>query len=151
MQNIPLIIEPHPPEYNGYEFITLIRYNDENNLCVIDNSNSKQIIAYVLDLCGPHQINEDTFINIVAEWWGKGYKNHYPLSIQFSKMGLAQDMSKIIRTYPIDYVSRIIGVLPEYKMSGSYKVKKRKRKSIPKGVEFVDKRKLYQQIADNSN
>lgn len=151
MQNIPLIIESHPPEYNGYEFITLIRYNDENNLCVIDNSNSKQIIAYVLDLCGPHQINEDNFISITEDWWNSGNKNNYPLSIQFSKMGLAQDMSKILRTYPIDYVSRIIGNLPHYKMSGSYKIKKRKRKALPKGVEFVDKRKLYQQISNRSD
>lgn len=137
---IPLVIEPHPDEYNGYEFITLLRYNEENSLNIVDNTNNKHVIAYVLDLCGPAQIDEQLIINIAQEWWDSGARHRYPISIQFSKLGMAQELSRIARTYPIDYISRVIGSLPQYKMGGVYKVKKRKRKQIPKGVEFIDKR-----------
>ena len=30
----PLIVEEHPKDYTGYEFITLIKYNDQNYLTI---------------------------------------------------------------------------------------------------------------------
>lgn len=136
--NIPLTIETYPENYDGYEFITLIRYNDENFLNIIDNVINNTIITYVLDLCPANNINEESIINVAYSWFTNNSKK-YPISIEFNKRGIAAETSKILRCFPIDYVSRIIGPLPEYKMTGAYKIRKRKKKSIPPGLQVVEK------------
>lgn len=137
-KNIPLTIETYPDGYDGYEFITLIRYNDENFLNIVDNVINNSIVTYVLDLCSPNNINEEDIINIAYSWFYNTNRK-YPISIEFNKKGLAIETSKILRCFPIDYVSRVIGPLPEYKMAGAYKIRKRKKKSIPPGIEIVEK------------
>ncbi len=137
----PLVAETHPENYKGYEFITLIQFNDENFLVVVDNLYNDQIIAYVLDYCGPANVDEEKLISIV-NGWHETSRSKYPVSIQFSRLGIAEEMSKIRRLFPVDFVSRVIGPLPEFNMGGPSKIKKRKKKSIPKGIEFIDKRIL---------
>lgn len=140
----PLIVEPHPENYTGCEFITLIKYNDENFLNIVDNICNKQIITYVLDYCGPANVNGDLIINIAQDWY-QNNRNNYPISVEFSRLHMSQHTAKILRCFPIDYVSRVIGPLPEYKMDGPSKIKKRKRKSIPRNIEFINKstRRFY--------
>ena len=133
---IPLVIEPYPENYDGYRFITLIRYNDENSLNLIDNVINNSIISYVLDLCSPNNINEEKIIDI-ANFWFNHNKDKYPLSIEFSKNNMAEETAKIIRCYPMDYVARVIGPLNVYKMSGTYKVRKRKKKPLSKNIEII--------------
>lgn len=134
----PLIVESHPENYTGYDFITLIKYNDTNYLNIIDNVCNKQIITYVLDLCGPSNVNEELIINIAQKWFAENH-NNYPISIEFSKLNMSAQTSSILRYFPIDYVTRVIGPLPEYNMAGPFKVKKRKRKLIPKNMEYINK------------
>ena len=40
---LPLIIEPHPADYVGYPFITLIEYRDTHLLGIIDNATDKAL------------------------------------------------------------------------------------------------------------
>jgi len=134
----PLIVEPHPTDYNGYEFITLVRYNDENYLNIIDNICNKQIIAYVLDYCGPDNVNEQLIIDVAQNWYCNN-KSNYPISVEFSRLKLAEQTTRILRYFPIDYVSRVIGPLPEYNMQGPIKEKRRKRRSIPKNIEYINR------------
>lgn len=135
----PLIIEAYPEGYDkDFEFITLIRFNDENYLTIVDNLCNKQIITYVLDYCKPTNVNEILIASIAKNWFQTN-KENYPISVEFSKMQIAKETQKIMRCFPIDYVSRVIGPVPEYRMDGPIKVKKRKRKPIPKGIEFINK------------
>lgn len=133
---IPLIIEPYPDDYDGYKFITLIRYNDENYLNLVDNVINNTIISYVLDLCAPNNINEEHVIDI-ANYWFTHNKDKYPLSIEYSKNNMAEDTSRILRLFPMDYVARVIGPLNSYKMSGTYKIRKRKKKILSKSIEII--------------
>lgn len=127
--NVPLIVEPHPETYNGYKFITLIRYNDDNTINIIDNVVNKTLHTYVLDLCGPAEVNELKFIDIAVNWYESGnYKNH-PLSIEFSRLDWSSNANKILRVFPLDYVTRIIGPVNEYPMGGYTKCRKRKKRS----------------------
>lgn len=137
----PLVIEEHPEDYQGYEFITLIRYNDENFLNIVDNICNKQIVTYVLDYCNQVNVDEKIIIDIAFDWYANNKKN-YPISIEFSKLKISDQTAKILRCFPIDYVSRVIGPLPEYNMGGPLKVKKRKRRPIPKNMEFINKSRL---------
>jgi len=134
----PLIVEDHPKDYNGYEFITLIKYNDQNFLTIVDNIINDQIVAYVLDFCQNVNIDETHLINIANHWY-ENHKDDYPISIEFFKQDVAKDMSKIIRCFSTDYVARVIGPIYKYNMTGPIKVKRRKRKPIPDNIEFINK------------
>lgn len=138
--SIPLITEPHPDGYTGYPFLTLIRYNDENYLNIIDNVVNKQIVAYNLDLCAASNIDEVAIVGIAEEWFYSERNRKHPLSIEFSRRGYATAVSPIIRCYPVEFVTRVIGPLPEYKMGGVFKSKKKRRKPIPAEIEFKDNR-----------
>lgn len=126
--NVPLIVEPYPENYDGYEFITLIRYNDGNTINVVDNIVNKSIHTYVLDLCGPEAINEQDFIEIALNWHARELYKHFPLSIEMSRVGFSEASNKILRVFPVDYITRIIGPINEYPMSGYTKCRRRKRR-----------------------
>lgn len=128
--NVPLIIEPHPENYHGYTFITLIRYNDSNTLNIVDNIVSKSMHTYVLDLCAPSDINEIDLINVAGEWYNSGNYKLYPLSLEFSRLGMSSISNKILRVFPVDYITRIIGPVYEYPMSGYTKCRKRKKRPL---------------------
>lgn len=138
-KSIPLVIETYPENYDGYEFITLIRYNDENFINIVDNVINNTIITYVLDFCPRANISEEKIIDVAHEWFVTS-KDKYPISIEFSKRGLVSETSQILHCFPIDYVARVIGPLPTYKMDGAYKVRKRKKKVIPAGIEIIEKK-----------
>lgn len=139
---VPLITEPHPDGYTGYPFLTLIRYNDENFLNIVDNVVNKQIVAYNLDLCAAAEIDEISVITIAEDWFYSERHRRYPLSVEFSRRGHATTVSQIIRCYPVEFVTRVIGPLPEYKMGGVFKSKKKRRKAITADIPFEDKIKL---------
>lgn len=133
--NIPLIIEKHPDNYNGYPFITLIQFNKLNYLTIIDNSTHQHINCYVLDLCVAEKIDENIVILAANEWFHNS-KDKFPVSIEFARQNITQHTSKIYRTYNTEFITRVIGPLPQFNMSGVTRVKRRKRKPIPEGVEL---------------
>lgn len=128
--SVPLIVEPHPADYEGYKFITLIRYNDDNTLNIVDNIINKQIHTYVLDLCGPEEVNEQEFVEVALRWYSSETYKLYPLSVEFSRIGYSHVSNKILRVFPVDYITRIIGPITEYPMSGYTKCRKRKKRSL---------------------
>lgn len=135
----PLIVESHPEDYQGYEFITLIQYNDENHLTIVDNSNNKFIDCYVLDFCKTSKVDEAMVITVAEHWFLTAGRKH-PISIEFSRRELTSELSPIVRRFSIDYVTRVIGPLPHFNMTGTTKVRKRKRKGVPNGVRIIQKR-----------
>lgn len=135
----PLIVEAHPEDYDGYDFITLIRHNDINYLTIVDNVDKKFISCYVLDLCKTLDIDERAVIEVAQSWYETS-GDAYPISIEFSKLGMTDQASKILRSYSIEFVSRVIGPLPQFPMKGITKIRKRRRKPLPEGVKIVQKR-----------
>lgn len=133
---IPLIVEDHPEDYEGYPFITLIQYRNQHVLTLIDNADDKQIRHFVLDLCGPAKVNEEQLIEVATEWW-EHKRERYPISFEFSRLGLTSEVGAIYRTYNIEYVTRVIGPLPKFEMSEVTSIKRRKRKAVPAGVKVV--------------
>lgn len=135
---LPLIIEPHPADYEGYPFITLIEYRDTHLLGIIDNATDKMIKAYVLDLCGPASVNEEFVIKVAANWY-KESKDRYPISFEFSKRGVAEDVKSIYKSFAIGFVTRIIGPLPKFEMSEVKSIKRRRKKPLPPNIEIHNK------------
>jgi len=139
-KSVPLIVEPHPADYKGYPFITLIQYDKRDVLTIVDNAGSKHIGVFVLDLCGPAHVNEESVIEVAASWWDER-KNRYPVSFEFSRRGLSEDASRIHRSFNIEFVTRVIGPLPRFDMSEVFSIKRRKRKPVPPGIE-IERRTL---------
>lgn len=135
INHIPLIVEPHPDDYDGYPFITLIQYRDKHTLTVVDNATDKEIGAYVLDLCSPEGISEEFVITTIADWFDER-ATQIPLSIEFSRLGMSGVMSSIYKIYNIDFVTRVIGPLPKFPMTEVKSVRRRRKKAVPNGVEI---------------
>jgi hypothetical protein len=145
-KNAPLVVEPHPKEYAGFPFITLIQYRKQPMLAIVDNVDDDTIKAFVLDLCGPEQVNEETIISIAAEWEAES-KAQYPLSIEFSRRGLTPITSKIYRAMSLEFVSRVIGPVPRYPMDAVKSIKRRRRKPISNAlVQSMSAAPLFEQL-----
>lgn len=127
---VPLIVEPHPKDYSGFPFITLIQYRKQPMLTIVDNATDDIIRAFVLDLCGPERVNEELIIQVAAEWYATNRTN-FPVSIEFSRLGLSPHTSKIYRSLNVEFISRVIGPVPKYPMANVKSVKRRRRKPIP--------------------
>ncbi len=132
---VPLIVEAHPDDYQGYPFITLIQYRKTHVLSIVDNSDDQSIKLYVLDLCGPEHVKEEKVIEIAAQWYETSKALH-PLSVEFSRRGVTGETGRIYRTFNTEFVTRVIGPLPRFEMSEIIRIKRRKRKPVPPGVEI---------------
>lgn len=134
-RQVPLIVEQHPEDYTGLPFITLIQYNNQSHLTVVDNAEDKFISAFVLDLCGPESIDQQAFFDVVSEWYETS-KDDHPLSIALSMRGLTNVISRIHKTFNIDFVSRVIGPIHKFPMQPKKSIRRRKRKDIPKNASI---------------
>jgi hypothetical protein len=133
--SVPLIVEPHPRDYSGFPFITLIQYRKAPMLVIVDNADEDVIRAYVLDLCGPERVDEEMVISSAAEWYSTNRSN-FPISIEFSRLGMTPMTSKIYRALSVEFVSRIIGPVPKYPMGTVKSIKRRRRKPISTQIEI---------------
>ena len=134
---LPIIMEKHPNNYKGYPFITLIQYRDQDFLSIIDNTTNKMINAYVLDLCGPTGVDEEQIIDIASNWYYTT-ENKYPISFEFSKLGLSDIVKCIYKSFAVGFVTRVIGPLPQFDMSEVKSVKRRKRKPILSNIACIN-------------
>lgn len=136
--NVPLIIEPHPKDYSGFPFVTLIQYRKQPMLVIVDNADEEIIRAFVLDLCGPERVDEEMIIQAAAEWYSTN-RGSFPISIEFSRRGITFATTRIYRSLNVEFVSRVIGPVPKYPMNTVKSIKRRRRKPIGPGVEITQK------------
>jgi hypothetical protein len=129
-QKNSLLIESHPRGYKGYPFITLIQYQDQTLLAIVDNMDDEKIMAYVLDFCGPEGVDEQQMITIAINWF-QNHRDQYPISIEFAKHNMLGETSKLFRILNINYVTRYIGPANVFTINQCQTVKRRKRKPLP--------------------
>lgn len=135
---VPLIVEEYPENYDGYPFLTLIQYRKQHIVTIVDNADEKIIKAFILDLCGPEEVDEKRIVEIAADWY-YNRRIRYPISFEFSRLGLSKEAGRIFRTFNIEFVTRVIGPLPKFEMSEVHSVKRRRRKPVPPGMEVTNK------------
>lgn len=134
--DLPFILEDHPETYNGYPFITLIQYKQQHILSIVDNLDTKNLKGFVIDLCGPSEVDEQLIISVADHWYDTN-RTRYPLSFEFSKRGLTKESSKIYRTYSIESITRVIGPVYVFPMDDVQKIKRRKRREIGPAIEIT--------------
>lgn len=133
--SIPLIVEPHPRDYTGFPFVTLIQYRKQPMLTIVDNTDDETIRAYVLDMCGPERVDEELIIQVASEWYETNRQN-FPISIEFSRRGLTSVTSRLHKALNVEFVSRVIGPVPKFPMTTIKSVKRRRRKALPQNIEM---------------
>ena len=139
--SVPLIVEPHPADYKGFPFITLIQYRKQPMLTIVDNIVDDLIQVFALDLCGPECVDEELIIAVATEWYSTN-KHNFPISFEFSRRGLVSETSKIYRSLNVEFISRVIGPVPKYPMTTTKSIKRRRRKPVPPNVEICNTTKL---------
>jgi len=126
-KKLPFIKEGYPDNYTGYPFLSLVQTQDKQYITIINNHDNKELEAYVLDFCGPNRIKETSIVTLAEDWWYNG-RNRYPISVEFSRIGICGTTSKIFRTFNIDNVRRVIGFIPHYPMTPTEKIHRRQIK-----------------------
>lgn len=134
-QTTPLIVEDHPDDYTGFPFITLLQFNQDNVLCIVDTANDKMVKAYVLDLCACNGIDEEQILSVAKQWYETS-RDKYPLSIAFAKLQMSSGIKAIYRNYNIEYITRVIGPLPKFDMKEKVQIRRRRKKTLPNNVEL---------------
>jgi len=122
----PLIREDHPIDYDGYPFITLLQYRKDTLLTIVDNVIGKQVYAFVLDLCGPADIDESKLLEVASEWYD--HRKH-PLSVEFAKRNLTQTIAfPTYKKFTKDFILRAIGPLFEFPVLETQQIRRRKKR-----------------------
>jgi len=126
---VPLIREPHPSDYNGLPFLTLIEYKDTPYITIVDNYLDKVLNVYVIDMCDAEEINKEILLLAGMDWWSN-YKNQIPFSFYLSRNNLTDTCYKAFRTFQTEHITRAIGPVPVFKMDGMVSVKRRCKRDI---------------------
>lgn len=129
-----IIREDYPDNYSGYRFITLIQFNDMQYLTIVDRVTDKALSAYILDLCGPVNIDEETILNIAYNWSTSSRKS-FPISYEFARAGISDITSLLYKSFNIDFIERVIGPLPQVELNTTV-VKRKKRNIIPNNIQI---------------
>lgn len=130
----PLILEELQDKAN-HLYLTLIEYKKERYLTIIDNIRGSDISAYVLDYVDAEDIDMAWLLSVANIWYYKSSEK-YPLSFEFAKLGVKDKVEPILRTFNIDYVSRMIGKIFVYDIDAKPKIKRKRVNIIPSTVEI---------------
>jgi hypothetical protein len=130
----PLILENLDSDQN-HAYLTLIIYKKQKYLVIVDNIVNEEISAFVLDLAEAEGIDIQWFLSVCNLWFYSASEK-YPLSFEFAKTGQLNTVKKIIRTFNINSVSRIVGRIFMYNIQNKPKVKRRKIIPVPEYIEI---------------
>lgn len=129
-----LIVEFASDQGNAY-YLSVIEYRRENYLVVVDNINDEEVGAYVLDFAQQEGINLQDLMTVVTQWFYRA-SYRYPLSFEFSRLGIAQRTNRIYKTFELAHVTRLIGKDYRFDFQALTKVRRRRVNKIPAGVEI---------------
>jgi len=133
-KKIPNLIVERAEDNGNYFFLSLIEHRGEKYLAIIDQITEETLGAYVLDFAQQEGIDLKDLMSLITIWFYKAH-HKYPLSFEFSRMGISAQTNKIYRTFELAHVTRVVGNDFRYEMQAPPKVKRRRVNKIPAGVE----------------
>ena len=138
-KRIPSLVVERAEDQGNYFYLSVLEYRKQNYLVVIDNITDDEVQAYVLDVAPQAGIDVKQLISVITYWFYKG-SGRYPLSFEFSRLGISPMTNKIHRTFELAHVTRLIGKDFVYLLSAPPKIRRRRVNKIPAGVEIKLKR-----------
>lgn len=139
-KKIPALVVEKAVDPGNYYYLSVVEYRKENYLVVVDNISNDELGAYVLDLAQQEGINLQELMSVITTWF-YGYSEKYPLSFEFSRLGLTPITNRIYKTFELAHVTRLIGNDFTFNIFDSPKIKRRRVSMIPAGVEVSLKKK----------
>ena len=134
-KRIPTLVVERAEDQGNYFFLSVLEFRKENYLVIVDNVTEEGIGAYVLDFAQQEGIELKQLISVVTEWFYRG-SFRYPLSFEFSRLGMAMHTNRIYKNFELAHVTRLIGNDFRYDLAAAPKVKRRRVSMIPAGVEI---------------
>ncbi len=117
----------------------MLEHRRENYLVVVDNVTDDTVGVYILDYAQQEGINLKELMTVITQWFYRAsYK--YPLSFEFSRLGVSPRTNRIYKSFELAHVTRLIGKDYRFDLHSPPKVKRRRANTIPAGVEIKLKR-----------
>lgn len=138
-KKIPPLILENLDSNDNHAYLTLIVYKKQKYLVIVDNIVNEEISAFVLDIAETENIDVNWFLSICNLWFYASSEK-YPLSFEFAKLGQLDHVKRIIKTFNINSVSRIVGRIFMYNIQNKPKVKRRKIIPVPEYIEIKFKK-----------
>lgn len=141
-RKIPKLIVEYASDQGNAYYLSVLEYRRENYLVVIDNISSEEVTAFVLDFAQQEGINLKQLMSVVTMWFYRG-AHSYPLSFEFSRLGITHRTNRILKTFELAHVTRLIGRDFSYSFEDQPRVRRRRVNKIPAGVEVRLKRSAF--------
>lgn len=138
-KKIPNLIVEKTEEQGNLMFLSLLEYRKEQYLVVVDNIAEDGIGAYVLDYAEQEGMDLKQLISVITLWFYKA-SFKYPLSFEFSRLGMTPMTNRIYKTFETTHVTRLVGNDFKYDIESQPKVKRRRVNKIPAGIEVKIKK-----------
>jgi hypothetical protein len=138
-RKIPGLVVEFASDTGNAFFLSVLEYRRENYLVVVDNISADEVNAFVLDFAQQEGIDLKQLMSVITTWFYRG-SHHYPLSFEFSRLGITHRTNRILKTFELTHVTRLIGRDFRYDLFEVPKVRRRRVNRIPAGVEVRLKR-----------
>jgi hypothetical protein len=148
-KRIPSLVVERAEDQGNYFFLSVLEFRRENYLVIIDNITEEHVGAYVLDFAQQEGLDLKQVISLITTWFYRAsYK--YPLSFEFSRLGIAQHTNRIYKNFELAHVTRLIGNDFKYDLEAVPKIRRRRVSMIPAGVEIKLKRSLPESVVQQA-
>lgn len=134
-KSVPNLIVEYLTDTTNNFYLSVLEYRGEEMLVVIDNITTDTVGAYVLDLARQEGLDTQQILRVITEWFYRG-SARYPLSFEFSRLGLASLTNRIYRQFDTNCVTRLVGNDFTYRLNVSPRIKRRRVTKLPAGVEI---------------
>ena len=138
-RKIPSLIIERAEDQGNYFYLSVLEYRRENYLVVVDNITDEEVGAYVLDFAQQEGMDLRDLMTLITEWFYRA-SFKYPLSFEFSRLGIAHRTNRIYKSFELAHVTRLIGKDYKFELLAAPKVRRRRVNRIPAGVEIKLKR-----------
>lgn len=138
-RKIPSLIVERAEDSGNFFYLAVLEYRRENYLVIVDNITDEEVGAYVLDYAQQEGMDLKDLMSIITQWFYRA-SYRYPLSFEFSRIGVAQRTNKIYKTFELAHVTRLIGKDYRFDLTSPPKIKRRRVNNVPAGIEIKLKR-----------
>lgn len=121
----PLYAEPHAAGYTGHQFLTLIQFRNNDVLAIVDTRTDSELRCYVLDMCSPTETDMMLLLQHAIEWHEDS--PDVPFSIYLTLHDCEDQFIKVLRSYNVEYITRVVGRVPDV-LPNMIEPKKRRRR-----------------------
>ena len=140
-KRIPDLFIERAEDRGNFFYLSVLEYRKENYLVVVDNITNDELGAYVLDYAQQEGIQVKDLLSVITFWFYLG-GYQYPLSFEFSRLGISDRTNRIYKTFELAHVTRLIGKDFRFDLLETPKVRRRRVSKIPAGFEIKLKKSL---------